>query len=631
MDKISSTSTDLIQENIKKLKNLFPNAFADGFINIEVLKEMLGEDVDINNEKYEFRWPGKTKAVNIAYTPSKATLRLDRDKSYNLDNAENIYIEGDNLEVLKVLQKTYAQKVKLIYIDPPYNTGLNLIYKNNFYSTVEDYLAFTDKDEEAERLSMSNPETNGRFHSDWDSMMYSRLLLARTLLRDDGFIAIAIDENELGSLMMICNEIFGETNRLAVICVVHKPEGRNQAKFFGPSHEYMLVYAKDITKAKLRKVVIDEEKKKEFNLEDESGAYRLKKFIRLSDGKYATREAKPAFYYPIYVSEDLSKLSTTEFENCKPVYPITDSGQERTWKTTKETAQLRISQGDIIAQRENGKIIILEKLRAEQVLTTHWINKKYHGFHYGTKIVDNLLGFKSFDFPKSLYLMKDIVTIFTEKDDLVLDFFSGSATTGHAVIKQNIEDKQNRRFILVQLPEKLKKESEAYKKGYRTICDLGELRLKRAFECEYDNQKNTLFEENIGEMPGFKVFKLDSTNIIAWDNENKLDGDSLFDFTDVFKKDRNNEDVLYEIMLKYGIFDMPVQEININGKVMYRIGGRYMIVCLSDDINSDDVKAIGNLKPSVVVFKDNGFKNDNVKINAMYNLKNAGVEDVKSI
>src|SRR5699024_6981622 len=332
----------------------------------------------------------------------------------------------------------------LIYMDPPYNTGTDIIYPNDFSSDLEEYLKFTNQKDTEGLAFMTNTESNGRYHTEWVDMMYARISLSKNLLADNGALVLSIDHNELANLIKISDEIFGENNRIAIITVVHKPEGRNQARYFGPSNEFLLVYAKNQPKFDLRNVAVDEDEIKKYNKNDEKGLYRLKNFIRLSDGKYATRESKPNFWYPLYVDENTKEVSVEKLNNSVQVYPITESGIERTLKTSKETANERINKSDIIAIETNVKYTIYEKLRENQVFKTHWINKKYHAYHYGTKVLDDLLGFKSFDFPKSLYLMKDIVKMFTEQNDIILDLFSGSATTAHATLLQNVEDSMDR-------------------------------------------------------------------------------------------------------------------------------------------------------------------------------------------
>jgi adenine-specific DNA-methyltransferase len=346
----------------------------------------------------------------------------------NKEDINHIFIEADNYHALSVLNYTHKRKVDVIFIDPPYNTGNKSWIYNNRYVEKED-----------------------RFrHSKWLSFMSKRLKLAKNLLKDDGIIIVTIDSYELFTLGLLMDDpsFFGEKNRLGIITVVHKPEGRNQEKFFGTSNEFMLVYAKNIDKAKFNKVILDSELQYRFDEEDEEGKFRLKNFIRLTDGKYSLRENKPHFYYPIYVSGDLKNFSIIKKSKYNKVFPITDKGVERTWKTTKETFIKLANAGSIVAKKEGGKLVIYEKLREDQVIKTHWIKKEYHAYHFGTKLLESILGAKKFDFPKSLYLVMDILRLTSKRDAVILDFFAGSGTTGHAVLELNNEDGGNRQFIL---------------------------------------------------------------------------------------------------------------------------------------------------------------------------------------
>lgn len=359
--------------------------------------------------------------------------RIDKDGEKPLDQfnrndngtiTDNLIIKGNNLLALHTLKEEFAGKVKLIYIDPPYNTGgeaETFTYNNNFN------------------------------HSTFYTFLKNRLQIAKTFLRDDGFICIAIDHYELYYLGVIADEIFGRENKIGIVSVVHKPEGRNQEKFFGTSNEFMLVYAKNKSNAEFQDVILDKELAERYDKEDGDGKYRLKNFIRLTDGKYSLRENKPHFYYPIYVNESLDKFSIEPVENYKPVYPITDKGVERTWKTTEKTF-LKLANGNkIVAEKtEDGNIVLFEKLREKQVIKTHWIKKEYHAYHFGTKLLENTLGRKAFSFPKSLYTVFDTLKIMTEPEDIIMDFHAGSGTTAHAVIELNKEDDGNRQFILVE-------------------------------------------------------------------------------------------------------------------------------------------------------------------------------------
>jgi len=359
--------------------------------------------------------------------------RIDKDGEKPLDQfnrnengtiTDNLIIKGNNLLALHSLKKEFAGKVKLIYIDPPYNTGgeaETFTYNNNFN------------------------------HSTFYTFLKNRLQIARTFLREDGFICIAIDHYELYYLGVIADEIFGRENKIGIVTVVHKPEGRNQEKFFGTSNEFMLVYAKNKSIAEFQDVILDKELAERYDKEDEGGKYRLKNFIRLTDGKYSLRENKPHFYYPIYVSKSLDKFSIEPSDDYTPVYPITDKGVERTWKTTEKTFLKLVDENKIVAEKsEDGSIVLYEKLREKQVIKTHWIKKEYHAYHFGTKLLENTLGRKAFSFPKSLYTVFDTLKLITEPEDIIMDFHAGSGTTAHAVVELNKEDDGNRQFILVE-------------------------------------------------------------------------------------------------------------------------------------------------------------------------------------
>ena len=651
MEKIDSTSLDITEENIKKLKDLFPNAVTEGKIDFDVLRTILGDEVETEKEKYQFTWPGKVESIRIAQTPSSSTLRPVMDKSKNWETTNNLYIEGDNLEVLKQLQKTYYGRINAIYIDPPYNTGSNLIYKNDFSVNINDYLEQLNKSRGGIALS-SNTKTNGRFHSNWCSMIYSRILLARNLLRDDGIICITIDDSEINTLTTMMDEVFGEENHLATIIIKNNPSGRSTVTGASISHEYALFYGKT-TEVKLGRLPRNEKQISRYKESDDKGQYEWVNFRK--HGGY--KEDAPSMYYPIYIKSDLSafripklrwndeskeydvleKPSTNEIISL----PIDENGRARRWKWGLERALSDKDEMTVRLDRDRKPAVYIKsRMKDEGMLPlTVWDEKEYSSTEYGTNYLIKLFDGRIFDYPKSIYAVIDCLRISSDsKNAIILDFFSGSGTTAEAVFKLNKEDGGNRSFIMVQLPEMIEKNTDAYKAGYRTICDIGEERIRRAGEkikkeWEEKNTSEGLFAEN-RILPidiGFKVFKLDSTNIIPWDNETKLDERTIFDLNSVFKADRTRADVLYEIMLKYGIFNQPVSEIEVNGKIMFRIGKRHMIVCLEDNITTEDITAIGNLSPRVVVFKEEGFATDNDKINAEYNLKKNSVEDVKCI
>lgn len=607
MEKISDCSLNLERKNVEKLKNLFPEAVQEGVVNYDILKSLLGSEIfGGGQERYQFTWNGKYQSIKNAQTPSSATLRPCKEKSKNWDNTENLYIEGDNLEVLKQLQKTYYGKIKMIYIDPPYNTGNDFVYNDSFSNSIENYKAQTNQ------VSSSNPESNGRFHTDWLNMMYPRLLLAKNLLSDDGVIFISIDDHEVVNLENICNEIFGESNRIATIC--HKSRASiSNDKIVSSNHNFIAFYAKNITVIEQnRKLIGVDPVLDNFNYDDNDGKgeYRLVPV----DGPGGEKKGNPFYEF----------LGITNY-----------------WRFSKETMTEKYNNGYVV-KRGNSlyqKYYKSDAMKTRKTVTTWWDDAGLTST--ATTKLKTLMNGPSFDTPKPIELIVRMLKMMTydDKDSFILDFFSGSATTAHAVMKLNAEDGGNRKFIMIQLPELCNEKSEVYKAGYNNICDIGEERIRRAGEqikSEWEKEHNLdgLFcsDEQFTTDIGFKVFKLDSTNVNEWDSNMKLDEKELaMRLGEVFKEDRNKEDILYEIMLKYGVFDKQVEEINVNGKTMYRVGKRYMIVCLDNQITSEDVKAIGELSPKTAIFNEAGFRDDNEKINATYNLKQCGVEDIKCI
>ena len=606
MEKISNCSLNLEQKNIEKLKNLFPEAVQEGQVDFDILKTLLGSEIIGGQEHYQFTWNGKYQSIKTAQTPSSATLRPCKEKSKNWDTTENLYIEGDNLEVLKQLQKTYYGKIKMIYIDPPYNTGNDFVYHDNFSNSMENYK------EQTNQVSSSNPESNGRYHTDWLNMIYPRILLARSLLRDDGVIFISIDDTEQDNLKKICDEIFSSTNFIANIIWKRKRGRDNSAKWFSKAHEYCLVYAKNKMLYNTGYLELDEETKKAYKNPDNDprGDYRML-------GCWA-RGTQGGVRYD---------FTTKDGQYFK----------ERLWLFSKENLEKLDKEDKLIIRGDNiyRKMFIYEN--KGKIPETLWddVSNAANASDEIKKLFNGIV----FDTPKPTPYIKRMIQLSTNNSDIILDFFSGSATTANAVFTLNREDKGNRKFIMVQLPELCSEKSQAYKAGYKNICEIGEERIRRAgeqikSEWEKEHPSNGLFgsEEQFTTDIGFKVFKLDSTNINEWDPNMKLDEKELaMRLGEVFKEGRSKEDILYEIMLKYGVFDKQVEEINVNGKTMYRVGKRYMIVCLDDQITSDDVKAIGELSPKTVIFNEAGFRNDNDKINAIYNLKQCGVEDIKCI
>lgn len=629
MEKMKFETEDLSQKNVEQIGAIFPNCIRETkdksgklkkAINFEILKQLLSDDiVNEGDEAYEFTWVGKKDAMVEANKPIRKTLRPCKEESKDWDNTENLYIEGDNFEVLRLLQESYLNSVNMIYVDPPYNTGDDILYKNDYKVSTEKYeesLGITDAQG---NILYRNTDTNGRFHSDWCSMMYSRLVLARNLLRDDGFIAIAIDHNELFNLGKICDEVFGGINRIGIISVVHKPEGRNQAKFIGPSNEYMLIYAKNQNMARMQNVVIDPEIAKKYDRKDKIGRYRLQNFIRMTDGKLAYRDVRPKFWYPIYVNIDTQKMSIKKTDldgEILEIYPKTKVGVEMSWKVLPDTADKLIKEGNlVISADKDGFITIMEKIREMQVIKTHWIRKEYNAIQYGTKIITDLFGGKTFDFPKSLYLVEDTVKLFSPKDGIIMDFFSGSATTAHAVMELNAEDGGNRKFIMVQVPQVCDEKSEAYKAGYKNICEIGKERIRRAGEkIKADNAD----KEGIEKLDtGFRVLKVDDTNMKdVYYTPDEYSQKNLFDMESNIKEDRTELDLLYGCLIDWGIpLDCPYESREIDGCSVHIYSEGDLVACFDEEISEEAIKGIAKMEPLRVVFRDSSFKTSADKIN----------------
>ena len=585
--------------------------------------ESLGEaldKLDNKDESYDFTWVGKRKSIIEAGAPISKTLRPDIEASKDFDNTKNMLIVGDNLDALKLLQESYLGKVSLAYVDPPYNTGTNMIYSNDFSDSEEAFLEESGQIDDGYAL-VSNPKTAGRFHSRWLSMMYPKLKLIRNLLSDTGFCVIAMDDSEIENLIKICNEVFGEENRIGIVTVVHKPEGRNQEKFFGTSNEYALFYAKNKSLANFQNVVLDPEIAKKFNLTDELGNYRLQNFIRMTDGKLAYRSVRPKFWYPIYVNKNNGELSInkpTSADEYYEVFPVTKAGVEMSWKVLPASANELIKNGSILPSIDSdGFITIQEKIRETQVIKTHWIRKEYNAIQYGTKIANDLLGAKVFDFPKSLYLIEDIVKLTSPKDEsIILDVFAGSGTTSHAVMDLNAKDNATRQCISIQLDEPTAKGTEANKLGYDTIDKITLERIKRAGDRIIEENSNSNIDV------GLRVFKLDSSNENSSSRKKLSDINqaSILSSVDNIKNDRTPLDLLFGMIAISALpFDLSLKTKNINGNTVYLYGymgdGTGLAACFDSDISEETIQEIARLNTLTAAFRDSSFKDSASKIN----------------
>ncbi len=631
---LTGKTPDIGEENIKKLMTMFPEVVTEGKVDFEKLKQVLGEYVDDSNERYNFTWNGKGRALRLSQTPSLGTLRPCKEESKNWDTTQNLYIEGDNLEVLKLLQKSYYGKIKMIYIDPPYNTGKDFVYKDDFHDSLENYKKITGQVDGNGKAISTNTETSGRYHTDWLNMMYPRLRLARNLLSDDGVIFISIDDNEVDNLKKICNEVFGEDNFIAMLPTVMNLKGNQDEFAFAGTHEYTIVYSKKRDEALFNEFAIEDEELNEWE-QDEYGYFKKGANLKAT-GVNAPREKRPNLWFPIYVSKD--KWSLEYFEGSEEIYPLTD-GKEMSWRWSKN--KFINEHYNVIVSYDNGNVSIYKKQRPSvgdipsKKPKTLFYKAEYSSGN-GTNEVKELLGERIFSNPKPINLLKDFCEIGCTKDGIILDLFAGSSTTAHAVMQLNAEDGGNRKFIMVQLPEPTDEKSEAYKAGYKNICEIGKERIRRAGEKIKEKYKD---KENIENLDiGFKVFKLDTSNIRKWQPDYDNLEQSLLDYIDNFVEGRTELDVVYEIMLKYGLdLTYPVDEFTIAGKKVYSIGYGMLMICLDNEITTEVAKGIltkiKELSPesSRVVFKDNGFKSDSNKTNIKEILKSGGIEEFITI
>ena len=567
------------------------------------------QNTEGSKERYSLTWNGKSNARQIAQEVSTGTLRPAKEESKNWDNTENIYIEGDNLEVLKLLQKSYHGKIKMIYIDPPYNTGKDFVYKDNFIDNIENYKEITGQiNKEGIKLT-TNTETNGRYHSDWLNMIYPRLKLARNLLTDDGVIFISIDDNEQANLKKICDEIFGEENFVAQIAW-RKSDNQANIGNIARVKEYILSYSKNDKLFYLNKMELTEKAKKEYRYKDDRGFFRRSILLDKTRGRYKydlkTPTGKILSGPWMKSKEDIEKMS-----NEGMIY-WTTGGEEQPY-------------GKIYLDESDGQI------------PNDFIGIEYGSNQEASLELEKLMQSRYFDFPKSVTLLKHLVKIGSNLDNYILDFFSGSATTAHSVMQLNAEDGGNRKYIMVQLPELCDENSEAYKAGYKNICEIGKERIRRAGE-KIKSDENLPLENREKLDIGFKVFKLDSSNIKEWDTNTEDLQQTLLDSMENVKIDRSSLDILYEILLKYGLdLNIPIEE----NKDFYSIGGGSLLVSLNKEINAEVIKSMceeyKNLLEidkdfkTTVILRDNSFKNDVDKTNAIKKLEQIGISEIRSI
>lgn len=630
-------TVDTVDENIERILKLFPNCRtervnSDGnteqAIDFDKLRQELSKEiVEGREERYQFTWPDKKKAVLLANSPINATLRPCREESVDFDNTENLYIEGDNLDVLKCLKETYLGKVKMIYIDPPYNTGNDFVYEDDFAETTADYLANSGQyDDQGNRL-VTNSESNGRFHTDWLNMIYPRLKVARDLLSDDGVIFISIDDNESKSLRNICDEIFGNNNLISQIPWQSRASIQNDTDF-SVNHEYIFVYAKNRRQENRR---LKETNKTDWYKRDSF----VCKPLPLDKSRFSNPDNDP---------RGLWKADPFDAPNIRPnlTYPITNPNtgvqhlppRGRHWRTDSSQFFSALKDHRILFGKD-GKgrpqlKVFYEEKKDLGAIDNSWFSADRIGTTTnGTKELMKLFnGTKLFDMPKPISVLNKLLYLANLKDDsIVLDFFSGSATTAHAVIQLNSEDNGKRKFIMVQLPELTDEKSEAYKDGYKNICEIGKERIRRAgkkiLEEMASKQTNDgLFSSQNEETEfkldtGFRVLKLDSSNMEdVYYSPSEYNQETLFAQTENVKNDRTSEDLLFQVMLELGAtLDSKIERTKVAGKEIYNVAEGYLVACFDIEVSDEVVTAIAKMEPQYAVFRDSSMADDSTATN----------------
>lgn len=613
MDKLKMHSMDKVDENIRKIGALFPSCVtekknANGEVEYAIDFDKLRQELSAvvvkgSEERYQFTWPDKKKSVLAANAPISDTLRPCRAESVDFDTTQNLYIEGDNLAVLKLLQETYLGKIKMIYIDPPYNTGNDFVYSDDFAESTEEYITHSGQFDEDGNRMVQNPESNGRFHTDWLNMIYPRLRLAKDLLAEDGVIFISIDDNEQENLKKICNEVFGEVNFLT--CVTRATGTPTGGGFDGLVNEldYMLVYAKNISVVTINGLPMSDEDSKIYDQLDEKGRYLIRPLRRT--GGEDRREDRPTMYFPITAPDGTQ------------VYPIGPTGYESRWICSPETVK-RLDDEGLLAWKSNEtngikKWTVYQKFYLEnRTKAPGNLWNDVEGNKKATRDIRLIFDSqKVFDFPKPMGFIKKVLQIGSDKNSIILDFFSGSATTAHAVMQLNAEDGGHRRFIMVQLPEPCDEKSEAYKAGYQNICEIGKERIRRAAKKIAEEHPDAEFDG------GFRVLKLDSSNMKdVYYSPSEYKTDFFDSLTDNIKEDRTPEDLLFQVMLDLGVLlSSKIEETVIAGKRVFNVADGFLVACFDENVTEETITAIAKQKPYYFVMRDSSMANDSVATN----------------
>lgn len=620
-DKLDGFSMDIETANKEKLQSVFPECFTEGRLNIDKLLSLCGEYIVDDFEKYEFKWKGKSECLRLAQKRSTATLRPCPEESVNFDTTQNLFIEGDNLEVLKLLQKSYFRKVKMIYIDPPYNTGNDFVYEDDFADPLTRYKEIT------RQTTKSNPETMGRYHTNWLNMMYPRLRLAANLLRDDGVIFVSIDDGEQSNMRKVCDEVFGEENFMAQIIWQKVYSPRMDVQGFSTSHDYILCYVKSNVES-IRQEAFSQNAA-QFNFIDPVNGKKYRRRSIRKEGSASLRSDRPNSWFPLIAPDGIE------------VYPVKPDGTEGRWRWDINTYKKKEQQGIVEwVKTENGwqayakQYLDMEAVKPPETL---WLHQEVGHNHAAAEELKKLLDGKVFDSPKPKELIMKMLklTTYTDHDDIVLDFFCGSATTAHAVMELNAEDGGNRHFIMVQLPEVCDEKSEAYKVGYKNICEIGKERIRRAGKNILDGDDGQITLDMARPLVdvGFKVFKLDSSNLKLWD-DTPIDNDDIQSLLnrmaghiDGLKAERSEADVVYEILLKMG-FPMTAHIVTfeVDKLLVYAVENNDMLICLQPGVTAEHIEKISAYQPKKIVLTESSFADNSALSNAHYLLENRGIE-----
>ena len=636
--RLSLQSADGAQLNLDALYQIAPSCFTEAadhrggvkrVVNFDVLRQLLGDDaVEDVPEAYEFNWVGKQAARAEVLRPINKTLRPVKEDSVDWDNTQNLYIEGDNLEVLKLLQKSYLGKVKMIYIDPPYNTGNDFVYHDDFARSQAEEDLFAGNVDELGNRFIKNTDSNGRYHSDWCSMIYSRLMVARSLLTDDGAIFISIDDNEQENLKRICDEIFGEANYIGKIAVVNNLKGRNDKKDIATCHEYLCIYGK--TEFAAGGMPLTEEQKLKFDKRDEKGnPYQLRDLRKR--GRPDRREDRPNMFFPIYYNVERKECSLEPQAGWIEILPLRGDGSDGRWRWGKDRVKQNLSILEPRYSHISGRWGIEHRVYLNPTLNpvcneddeeeleervskskSFWMGGDLSS-DVGRRQLKELFENAYFDYPKSIGFIINTLYMGAEQDSIILDFFSGSATTAHAVMQLNAEDGGNRKFILVQLPEETTEDSEAYKAGYKNICEIGKERIRRA--GKKIKEENPLTTQDLD--TGFRVFRVDSSNYEEVEHTPKEWNQQELDlFLNNIKSDRTDLDLLFGCMLDWGVqLSLPMTTEEVDGKNIYTVNEGDLVACFADKVTDNVVRAMAEKQPLRVIFRDSCFDRDADKIN----------------